>query len=363
MKILVIEPYYTGSHKAWAEGYQKFSRHEVQVLALKGQFWKWRMHGGAVTLARMYREQNLRPDLILATDMIDLTTFLSLTRDLIAKLPVALYFHENQLSYPWSPTDRDVAAKRDHHYGFINYASALAADAILFNSGFHLNSFFEELPRFLKHFPDYNEMGSVEELRQKSRILHLGLELSRFDLFKQKKANDSPPLFLWNHRWEYDKNPESFFRLLYRLADAGKEFQVAILGENFSQAPEVFEQGRQRLGERIVQYGYAESFEEYARWLWRADLAPVTSYHDFFGASVVEAAWCGCIPLLPKRLAYPEIFDQPSCSPLFYENDEELFQKALQVLQHDKVDLSFLKKFDWEFMAPLYDQCFEELAG
>ena len=51
MKILILEPYFTGSHKQWALGYKKYSKHEVKILSMKVQFWKWRMHGGAVTLA------------------------------------------------------------------------------------------------------------------------------------------------------------------------------------------------------------------------------------------------------------------------------------------------------------------------
>ena len=125
LNILLLEPYFTGSHAAWARGYQRFSRHRVDILSLKGQFWKWRMHGGAVTLARKFNEGEYKPDLILASDMLDLTTFLTLTRRRTAGIPVALYFHENQLAYPWSPDDRDVAQQRDHHYGFINYVSAL----------------------------------------------------------------------------------------------------------------------------------------------------------------------------------------------------------------------------------------------
>jgi hypothetical protein len=85
------------------------------------------MHGGAITIAKKFMTFRNMPDLILATDMLDLTTFLALTRGKTAQIPTGLYFHESQLSYPWSPEDRDVAQRRDRHYGFINYASALAA--------------------------------------------------------------------------------------------------------------------------------------------------------------------------------------------------------------------------------------------
>ena len=58
MKILILEPYFTGSHKQWALGYKKFSKHEVKILSMRGQFWKWRMHGGAVTLAKQFKKKN-----------------------------------------------------------------------------------------------------------------------------------------------------------------------------------------------------------------------------------------------------------------------------------------------------------------
>ena len=38
MRILLIEPYCGGSHKAWAEGYVAHSRHDVALLALPARF-------------------------------------------------------------------------------------------------------------------------------------------------------------------------------------------------------------------------------------------------------------------------------------------------------------------------------------
>ena len=51
MKILLLEPYCGGSHQAWAQGYAANSRHDVTLLGLPARFWKWRMQGGALTLA------------------------------------------------------------------------------------------------------------------------------------------------------------------------------------------------------------------------------------------------------------------------------------------------------------------------
>ena len=72
MKILIIEPYFEGSHKSWSLELQKFSSHTIELLTLPGRHWKWRMHGGAVTLAQKYNDLNFKTDLILTSDMLNL---------------------------------------------------------------------------------------------------------------------------------------------------------------------------------------------------------------------------------------------------------------------------------------------------
>lgn len=368
MKICLVEPFHAGSHAAWAEEYARCSRHEVELLTLSGRHWKWRMHGGAVTLARQFMASGCEPDLLLASDMLDLTTFLALTRKKTSGLPTALYFHENQLTYPWSPTDADPVQQRDAHYAFINYTSALAADAVLFNSRYHFETFAEQLPAFLKSFPDQNELESLAHLRAKSAVLPLGLDLQRLDNLRPKTPKDAaePPLILWNHRWEYDKGPEEFFAALYRLQEEGLAFEVAVLGESYRQVPPVFAEARQRLGERIVQFGYAKDFADYARWLWRADILPVTSSHDFFGASVVQAIYCHCTPLLPRRLAYPEHLPAALQGRFLYEGFDDLLGRLRELLKNpfrETGELSaHVARYDWGELTGRYDELFATLG-
>ena len=86
-------------------------------------------------------------------------------------------------------SDRDIKHKRDMHYSFINFSSALSADKVLFNSEFHMNSFIENLKRFLKSFPDNREIEKVKQIKNKSKVLYLGLNLKKFDQFKIKTNN------------------------------------------------------------------------------------------------------------------------------------------------------------------------------
>jgi glycosyltransferase involved in cell wall biosynthesis len=377
VNILIAEPYLAGSHAAWAEEYAERSRHDVGVLGLPGRHWKWRMHGGAVTLARVFLEEAYAPDLILATDMLDLATFLALTRERTAGTGTVVYFHENQITYPWSGSDPDPAQGRDVHYGFINLTSALAADVVAFNSEYHRTAFLGGLETFLNAFPDYNEAGAVKAIEAKSRVLPLGLDLGRFDAYREERAPGRRPLILWNHRWEYDKNPDDFFRALLLLQQEGLDFEVTVLGEAYAEKPPVFDETLSRLGGRVVQMGYVDDFASYASWLWRADILPVTSIHDFFGASVVQALYCNCCPVLPRRLAYPEHLRPGGSASLpdggngvaadeqfFYED----FDGFLALLRRRIVDIeetrkintqALVRRYDWTAMTPTYDNFLE----
>jgi len=367
MDILLIEPFFTGSHQAWAIAYQKFSSHRVEICSLPGRYWKWRMYGGAVSLANQLMQMPQMPDLLLCTDMLDLTTFLALSRNKSKAIPCALYFHENQITYPWSPTDQDVKLQRNNQYGFINYTSALAADQVFFNSAYHRTSFLEALPDFLRQFPDHRVLSNIELIAEKSQVLHLGLDLSKLDQYRIDEPNERP-ILLWNHRWEYDKNPIDFFEILFRLQSEAIDFQVVVLGETYRKSPSIFEKARTILADRILHFGYVEQFADYAKWLWKADILPVSSQQDFFGGSVIEAIYCNCIPILPNRLAYPEHLPKNRQKDYFYDTKEAFYQQVKICILQTNEQRSILRcgkevaHYDWSNSIKRYDQIFAEMV-
>lgn len=367
--IALIEPFFTGSHQRWAEELQRHSSHSIDLFTLPGRHWKWRMHGAAITLAEKLLAAPTDYDLILATDMLDLGVFLSLIRHRYPQIPAYLYFHENQLSYPWSPTDQDPDLKRDRHYAFINYTSALVADRIFFNSDYHRHSFLNALPHFLSAYPDFENKHTAETIAAKSSTLPLGLDLAAFNQHRPtSSANRDIPLILWNHRWEYDKHPEAFAELLHALLDRNLAFEVALLGERFKKEPPYFPELRARLGDRLVAYGHADSFADYASWLRRADILPVTSRQDFFGGSVVEAIYCGVHPILPNRLAYPNHIDSDAYPNNYYSSQTELIEKTAALIEsgtwkQPSPHASSLSHYDWSNLAATYDQAFAASAA
>lgn len=364
--IHLISPYHGGSHQAWSEGWRQSSQHTITLHTLPARFWKWRMHGGAITLARRFLASAAQPDLIVATDMLDLTTFLALTRQQTAVTPTALYLHENQLTYPL-PIDgrtgpmRRQRGERDHHYAFINVASMLAADAVFFNSAYHRSSFFAALPNFLKHFPEHNELNIVKTLQKKSLVLPVGINFARLALDPPPEPNPVP-LILWNQRWEYDKNPEAFFAALFAVAEMGIEFEVALCGQQYGKRPSIFTTALQKLGHRVIHAGFAD-LPTYRHLLWQADVTISTAYHEFFGISVLEAIHCHTFPLLPNRLSYPELLPAEFHPTCLYQDEGDLVQKLARALTQRAVANETARKlatavtpFSWQQMAPRYDE-------
>lgn len=363
--MVLLEPFYSGSHKKWALGFAEHSEFRVTILSLPGRHWKWRMHGGALSLAKQFNAINEPIELIVGTSMLDFSTFLGLTRHKSAGIPTAMYFHENQLTYPWSPQDRDVKNKRDNHYAFINYSSALVADRVFFNSEYHRTSFLDALPGFLNQFPDKRDKSNIDLIKKKSEVLHLGLDLSRFDAYKTTHDFDSP-LIVWNHRWEYDKRPKPFFSALKKISEKGIDFKLAVLGERNEMIPKSFDEARITLDTHIVQWGFAETFKEYAEWLWKADVLPVTSKQDFFGGSVVEAMYCECLPLLPNRLAYPGHLSKEAKKTFLYEEGD--FERSLEEMLINWESIPYpnpqqlVAGYDWETMITQYDDEFASVC-
>ena len=148
-----------------------------------------KMHEERIKLVKKFNNLNWKTDMIIVSDMLDLTIFLALTRKKTSHIPTSIYFHENQLSYPWSINDRYLQKKRDRQYGFINISSALAADHVLFNSNYHYKSFQNEGLKFLKNFPDRNELDVMQKIQRKSEVLYLGMDLSKFDKLQNKIIN------------------------------------------------------------------------------------------------------------------------------------------------------------------------------
>lgn len=379
MKILLIEPFYSGSHKTWADKLKEYSSHEIELITLDGKFWKWRMYGGCVTCAEKIAKLASLPDLILTTDMLDVATFRALTRKQISPaIPIVTYFHENQIAYPWQLDSEDIREKRDLHFGMMNYKTLLASDYLLFNSEYNRTSFFQGLEGILKKMPDYKHTEKSYDILSgqygKTQVLPLGLTLpplSESTRSAVKTKNGKGPVVLWNHRLDHDKNPIDFFNALIELKSSEIPFQLMLLGEQTKTQKKIYGKYIDQLESHILYMGYV-SEEQYNSFLYSADIIPVTSLHDFFGISIAEAINAGVRPLLPKRLAYVELYKPKENPELFYEDRGDLINKLKEYcleFNHRDNDKNNAKKdytllvepYRWSRMIKIYDQLLSDL--
>jgi len=88
----------------------------------------------------------------------------------------------------------------------------------------------------------------------------------------------------------------------------GLPFRLIVAGQAFARQPQIFARARKILAGRLEHFGYADSRASYITLLKQADLVVSTARHEFYGIAVLEAVRAGCLPLLPQRLAYPELF-------------------------------------------------------
>ncbi|XP_056351889.1 glycosyltransferase-like domain-containing protein 1 isoform X4 [Oenanthe melanoleuca] len=414
MSVLLIEPFYGGSHKQLMDLLQEELQEDCVLCTLPAKKWHWKARTAAlyfmqtVPTSSSYR-------ILFASSVLNLAELAALRPDL-GKLKKVLYFHENQLAYPVQKCQ-----ERDFQYGYNQILSCLVADVVVFNSAFNMESFLKSIGKFMKLIPDHRPKDLEKIIRPKCQVLYFPVrfpDVSRFmpehklahlekvigvkrngDAYQSEglpgqqesravmKTSDahpesglcepqpglcttqheglaSPPAapaqaeapestnpcqgedkqgltfnlsnilsgldyqqrplhIAWPHRWEHDKDPETFFKVLMKLKEQDVPFQVSVLGETFSEIPDIFSEAREVLGSSVLHWGYLPSKDDYFRALCTADVVISTAKHEFFGVAMIEAVHCGCYPLCPKALVYPEIFP----AEYLYSTPEQLFKR------------------------------------
>lgn len=320
LKLAICDPYHRGSHRQFTETVAEMCREdgfEVQLFTMRGKHWKWRMQGAAARFSEDLVSS--QPDVILTTDMVDVSRLRGLLPAHLRNTRIIQYFHENQLTFPWPDHDPDLGQRIDRTYGMTNVMSALSADEVWFNSQFHRETFLKAAAELLAEMPDGK--FSLEPLNN-SQVRYLPVNLKRFgDLSPEQiqRPLHAPLRIVWNHRWTMDKGADRFVALLHTMRAEAIPFELALMGLGLASSE--WNSDLNAFSDQIQFRQPASSPSEYSHWLTWADVMFHDPRQEFFGISVVEAMHHGVIPIVPNHGPYPELFagiDIPS------KNDKDL---------------------------------------
>jgi len=304
MNILLLSGYDADSHKHWRKSLvRSFPLYSWTVLSLPARHFSWRIRGNSLSWGRGEKELLAGDyDLLIATSMVDLATLRGIAPRL-SSIAAVLYFHENQFAYPASAHQKYPLEPK-----MVNLYAALSAEILVFNTRYNQDSFLQGVEALLEKLPDAVPDGIVDELSAKARVIPVALDdAAFFSRLPRKKVG--PINVLWNHRWEYDKGPEKLLGILECLPQH-MNIRVHIVGRQFRQVPKAFDDIAVLIKARGWQgeWGFIDEPRDYQSLLKNSDLVLSTALHDFQGLSVLEAVAAGCIPIVPDRLAYTELF-------------------------------------------------------
>lgn len=356
--ILVLEPWYRGSHRKWLDGWRSTSRHQINIIEGPDAGWRRSLLISPARFAEAIAESSAQIDALVASTPIDLATVMGLLDPGIPRPPTLLYMHESQIGYPPGPKGGRA------HGGIINdWRSISAADRVAVATRFHQSVLVKQMPPFVEELIE-GAGSKLESMLSSIEILPIGIDTSRL----APTTITGPIRVMWNHRWSHDKGPGEFAHALSVLAGEGHKFGVYALGEVERSGRRAYEHLLNQLNDRVILSGYQEE-DAYLRALCRSDLVVSSAQHDFFGLAVAEAIAAGARPLLPQRLSYPEIVPESLRPTLLYEAGlvealRSVLTTSRQVLhQYRATTMAHVSAFEWSKLAPKYDGLIDDMVA
>ena len=177
------------------------------------------------------------------------------------------------------------------------------------------------------------------------------------------------PRILWNHRWEHDKAPEVFLEIVDRLVERGNEFRLLLAGERIGDSSEALREMSERHAGLIDVNGELDR-AAYVAALASADIMVSTARQEFFGVALTEAMAAGVLPIVPRRLVYPERIPDSLVERCCYDDVVGAVEKIEWALRHPAerraaapILAGEAARYDWAIQATLYDELLAAVVG
>ncbi len=364
LRVAFVEPFYGGSHAAFVDGWIAQSQHAWRVVSLPASAWKWRMRLAGMTLGERLASLRPAPDAVVVSSMLDLMHLRHAAGPALQRCAWLVYWHENQFDYPRPP-----GKPLDRGFAVAHWATLASADAHGFNSRSHRDAFVAAWRAQSANLPREAQFAPGRGWLRCASVVSPGVDFDRFPDPAPRPAG-TPPRLCWNHRWEEDKRPSAFARVALKLASKGLDFKLILLGPVNQVQPQPLLQLKHELADRIEKDTPARTRREYVQWLSRADISVTTAAQENFGYAVIEAMAAGAVPLLPRRLSYPEIVPKALHEDLLYDTDRDLSDRLSAWLrQPAQVEalrvraMRAARRHDWSLRVAALDRWIEQTVG
>ncbi|XP_039565429.1 glycosyltransferase-like domain-containing protein 1 isoform X8 [Passer montanus] len=329
MSVLLIEPFYGGSHKQLMDLLQEELQEDCVLCTLPAKKWHWKARTSALYFMQTVpTSSNYR--ILFASSVLNLAELAALRPDL-GKLKKVLYFHENQLAYPVQKCQ-----ERDFQYGYNQILSCLVADVVVFNSAFNMESFLKSIGKFMKLIPDHRPKDLEKIIRPKCQVLYFPVrfpDVSRF-MPEHKLARLEKVIGVKRNGDAYQSEGlpgQQESRAVMKTSDAHPESGLC------EPQPGLCTTQHERLPSPAAAPVQAEAPESTNpcqgedKQRLTFNLSNILSGLDYQQRPLhiawphrwIEAVHCGCYPLCPKALVYPEIFP----AEYLYSTPEQLFKR------------------------------------
>lgn len=166
-----------------------------------------------------------------------------------------------------------------------------------------------------------NFLSDLVPLQYKKKLEIFPWGLEHIDLPKRKKKADR--IVVFPHRLSPDKGVDEFYEIACKLPDI--QFLVTmphlteiVWYERFRSLPN-------------VSIAEGENEQEHLTSLQRSKVVLSCAHQENFGYSLHKAVLCGCIPVLPVRAVYPEIFT----SAHFYSSTSQAIEIIKKCIEED----------------------------
>ncbi|XP_015213868.1 tRNA-queuosine alpha-mannosyltransferase isoform X8 [Lepisosteus oculatus] len=334
MSVLLIEAFYGGSHKQLIDLLQENVK-DCVTYSLPAKKWHWRARTAALYFMQAV-PHSVTYRVLLTSSVLNLAELTALRPDL-AGLKKVLYFHENQLVYPVRKSQ-----ERDFQYGYNQVLSCLVADVVVFNSAFNMESFLTSIPTFMKLIPDHRPKDLEKLIRPKCQVLYFPIK------FPDVRR------FLPEHKLNFYKRRLDFEERRYPGLSGsfsgskhctGTELPTDNSTSDLTPEPRekvcTTEQEALNPPEPPLETGRADeaAIPHHADDKQQPSLEPGGTgvpeqrcvgpatqqrpLHIVWPHRWIEAVYCGCYPLCPNALVYPEIFS----AEYLYSTPEQLFKR------------------------------------